>query len=203
MIFMLNGKLDKYLFSGGYCQHTDGMGTFKALKMKNIVLFIISFLLSSCSTLVSNKYFVGLSVDDINDCNSKNLVYSSHYIDYHVPEAGSISEPQIDFSIKHDTLKKYNISLFADIVFCKDDSGYWDSSKKDSICLRKIIISSAKYPPMIIDNGELFNMKKCKIPKRILLALRDDFFFRMKYTKFNFPRSKNKAYTYGHNYRLY
>ena len=74
MIFMLNGKLDKYLFSGGYCQHTDSMGTFKALKMKNIVLFIISFLLSSCSTLVSNKYFVGLSVDDINDCNSMILV---------------------------------------------------------------------------------------------------------------------------------
>lgn len=172
--------------------------------MKKIFLFPIAFILSSCSTLVSNKYLVELSVDDIKDDNSENIEYnSSHYIDYHVIEAGSISEPKIDFSIKYDTLKKYNICLFADIVFCRDDSGYWDSSKKDSICLRKIVISSAENSSVIIDNSKSFNIKKCKIPKKILLALRDDFFFRMKYTKFDFPRTKNKAYTYGHNYRLY
>ncbi len=174
------------------------------MKMNKIFLFLIVFILSSCSTLVSDRYFVGLSVDDIKDDNSKTMVYNcSHYIDYHVPEAGSISEPQIDFSIKYDTLKKYNVCLFADIVFCRDDSGYWDSSKIDSICLRKIVVSSATNPSIIIDKSESFNLLKCKIPKRILLALRDDFFFRMKYTKFDFPRTKNKAYTYGHNYRLY
>ncbi len=172
--------------------------------MKKIFLFPIAFILSSCSTLVSDRYLVGLSADDIKDDNSKTIAYnSSHYIDYHVPEAGSISEPQIDFSIKYDTLKKYNVCLFADIVFCRDNSGYWDSSKKDSICLRKMVVSCATNPPIIIGNSDSFNLRECKIPKKILLALRDDFFFRMKYTKFDFPRTKNKAYTYGHNYRLY
>lgn len=172
--------------------------------MKKKILYSSILILCSCSSYMSNNYLIGLDVGEIKDEIVNDITYGdSHFVDYHFPETGRITEPAFDFKLRYDTIRKYNVILFADIIFKRDDKGYWDSSQKDSICLKKVIITCKNGKPIFIDINKPVNLHKMHIPKKFLLSIRDDFFKRMKYTKFELVRTKEKSYRYGHAYQLY
>ncbi|RRC96909.1 hypothetical protein [Prevotella sp. OH937_COT-195] len=150
-------------------------------------------------------FFISVGINDIKENQMQELSYErKQYVDYHVPSVGTISDPIIDFDVKYDTLKKYGVGMVGDVMFCKDDSGYWDTSRKDSIRLREVVILGIREGTVVRYNSRNpIDFKKCGIPYEVLSSIREDFFFRMKYTKFDLVKTKSNGYTYSHYYVLY
>lgn len=120
-----------------------------------------------------------------------------------LPNSAIIEEPLIDLNVKYDIEKKYSVILYCDIIFHETEDGFWDSSRNDSIKLRRLIITGKDIDNTIYDKSNPIDFKTCIIPSEILYSIREDFFLRMKYTKFNFGKIKHRGYTYGHPYLLF
>ena len=62
-LLLKNGKLDKYLFNGGYCQHTDNNALYAFVGFIGFGTFLLMIYSFSWTNFVNNLWlFVWLSV---------------------------------------------------------------------------------------------------------------------------------------------
>ena len=186
----------------------------KTLKEVRMQWFLASCLLMGCSTLMpQEKFFCTISTKDIPDVPEKTISYKTDYIDYHFPEAGTISDPLFDYDIKYDTLSHYRVTVLGYVIFGKEANQNNQYERIDSVGITRLVIDKIGAPRELLgikgdkrwNNNK--NWEECSLPKKILKKIRNDFFIRMKYKRFVFNQSDQtepiNGSTTGYGYRLY
>ena len=177
--------------------------------MKYLLFFLAGCLLMGCGTTMSHKkFFSTISTKDIPDVPEQSISYKTNSIDYHVPEAGTISDPLFNYNIKYDTLSHYKVTVMGYVIFGKNvqTTPY---ERIDSVGITRLVIDRQNAPRELYSkNGdEHWNdipWEDCSLPKKILKKIRKDFLIRMKYKRYVINRSDTlKGITAGYGYRLY
>ena len=177
--------------------------------MKYLLILLAGCLLMGCGTTLSHeKFFCTRSTKEISDVPEQTISYKTDYIDYHFPEAGTISDPLFDYNIKYDTLSHYRVVVFGYVVFGKSnqESQY---ERIDSVGITRLVIDKKGgarelYSKKWDEHWNDIPWEKCSLSKKILRKIRKDFLIRMKYKRYVINRSDTiKGITTGYEYRLY
>lgn len=109
--------------------------------MKYLLTLLASCLLIGCvTTMPHEKFFCTISTKDIPDVPEKTISYKTDVIDYHFPEAGSISDPLFDYDIKYDTLSHYRVAVLGRLVFGKGSYQESQYERIDSVGITRLVI---------------------------------------------------------------
>ena len=126
-----------------------------------------------CGTTMSHeKFFCTISTKDISDVPEQTISYKTDYIDYHIPEAGTISDPLFDYNIKYDTLSHYRVTVFGYVVFGESNQeGQYE--RIDSVGITRLVIDKVGGPRELYSKkrDEHWNdipWEECSLPKKIL-----------------------------------
>lgn len=163
------------------------------MKRLLLCLFVIAF--TACKQY-DEDFFTSISFNDIKEISIPKE-YKMIKEDYMLPDSPIIEEAMTDFSIRYNTAKKYKVIIYGDVMFHNDGYGFWDSSRNDSIKLKRLVITGEGIKNTVYDIKNPIDFKTCIIPSRILYSIRDDFFLKTKFTKFNFGRiTFNPTFTF-------
>ena len=162
-----------------------------------------------CGTTMSHeKFFSTISTKDIPEVSEKTILYKTDVVDYHFPEAGTISEPLFEHNIKYDTLSHYRVTVFGYVVFGQNGP-MAPYERIDSVGITRLVIDRMNAP------RELYSKKRdehwndipwenCSLPKKILKRIRKDFLIRTKNKRYVINQSDTiRGVTTGYAYRLY
>ena len=176
-----------------------------------IILIVNCILIIGCGSSISYmQYFSKISVGEIEKIAEDTLSFSTSYIDNMFKSLGTISEPNIHFEKKYDTISRYTVIAGGNIIFSKSQERGIGDIKKDSIELSYVIVkkegdkarcySSKTHQKSVIDK----QWRGCPIPSSIMKDIRKDFFIRMKYRRYRIVnRDSLKGLTVMHQYQLF
>ena len=160
------------------------------------------------STMSHEKFFCTISTKDIPDVPEQTISYTTDVIDYHFPEAGTISNPLFEYDIKYDTLSHYRVTVLGYVGF-GESSHKGQYERIDSVGITRLVIDKKGGPRELYSKkrDEHWNdipWEKCSLPKKILKKIRKDFLTRMKYKRYVINTSDTiKGITTSYGYRLY
>ena len=167
--------------------------------MKQLLYLFLSFIVSSCK-IQHDVFFDPISVDDVGKIDTDTIDYLSESMDCAFPEIGVLSLPKFNSVIKYDTLSQYRVRFVGGVVF-RTDSVEVGPKEIDSVYISAIHIHSRGDNYICYTKQNYNNWKTCPIPVSIMGKLRDDFFLRMKYQKYElkFPISHKTTGTFLYN----
>lgn len=131
-----------------------------------------------------------MSTKDIADVPIEAIKYTNpEFIDTHIAECGTLSQPLFDCNIKYDTMLHYKVLVIGYVRFGKDNGCKEKHETIDSVGITRVVIDRLYYPREMygrINDVDWRNKRwrDCPLPKAVLKALKDDFFIRMKYRKY-------------------
>ena len=180
--------------------------------MKKFLLLIVNcILIIGCgSSIPYTQFFNKISVNEIERIVEDTLTFSTSYIDNMFYSLGTISEPNIHFDIKYDTLSRYTVIVGGNIFFSNTQGKNIADIKSDSIELSYVIVkkegdkarrySSKTHHKSVIDKP----WKDCPIPSSIMEEIRKDFLIRMKYRRYRAINNDSlKGLTVMRQYQLF
>ncbi|MDO4981897.1 MAG: hypothetical protein Q4E58_13470 [Prevotellaceae bacterium] len=164
--------------------------------MKQLFLLLFAcILLTACGTYMSCKEYFGVRSTNNIATYPDSLYYQTDALDLHV---GTISRPIMKYDFSFDTLSHYRIMVCGDVFFHQNeysaDSMYWDAVI-DSVALKSFYVKKKGFPAEHFSASDKGNRssgkkswKKLHIPDSLLLLIREDFYVRMKYTRYRFRK---------------
>ena len=164
------------------------------------VLFL-SVAIVSCS-IRHDDFFDTISVKNVKQIDIDTTEYTTEYMDYHFPEIGTHSLPVFKNSIKFDTLLQYRVRFVGGAVFRTDsvEDGY---KIIDSVYVSAVHVNYKDNNHVSYTKQNYNNWKDCPIPIPIILKLREDFYLRMKYQKYQLKLPISRKVTGAYLYYLY
>ncbi len=179
--------------------------------MKVLPISILLLLLYSCSTgLRCKDYFDVRSADMIPNI-SDSLRYLTDSFDLSV---GMKFSPIMKYDYSFDTLSHYRVVACGKVFFHQantdDDSSSWEV-EIDSIAFDYIIVRKRDSPAEFYSYENKTDVgynktpwNKRSLPDSILLKIREDFYVRMKYTKYKFKNDfRLNGVSVNYPYELY
>ena len=161
--------------------------------MKVLPISIFFLLLSSCSTGLRCKDYFGVRSASMISIISDSLCYLTDSLDLSM---GVKLRPIMKYDYSFDTLSHYRVVACGNVIFHKsnidEESTSWEA-KIDSVTFDYIIVRKRDFPAEFYSyenkTDAVLNMtpwNKRSLPDSILLKIREDFYVRMKYTKYIF-----------------
>lgn len=163
--------------------------------MRYLIFLFLLIIFYGCSTGIQcNEYFGVRSTNNIATYPD-SLYYQTDALDFHV---GTISRPIMKYDFSFDTLSHYRIMVCGEVFFHQNeysaDSMYWDAVI-DSVALKSFYVRKKGFPAELFSASYKGNRisgkkswKRLHIPDSLLLLIREDYYVRMKYTRFRFRK---------------
>ena len=169
--------------------------------MKRLLYVLFLSVAISCS-IRHDDFFDTISVKNVRQINIDTIEYITEYMDFHFPEIGTHSLPVFKNSIKFDTLLQYRVRFVGGAVFRTDsvEDGY---KIIDSVYVSAVHVNYKDNNHVSYTKQDYNNWKDCPIPISIILKLREDFYLRMKYQKYQLKLPISRKVTGAYSYSLY
>ena len=169
--------------------------------MKKLLYILFLSVCTSCSIQRGN-FFDAICVNIIKQIDTDTIEYITEDMDCHFPEIGKLSIPIFKNSVKYDTLSQYRVRFVGGVVF-RTDSIENGPKDIDSVYVSAIHISNKENSHLYYTKHNYNNWKDCPIPASVLWKLRDDFWLRMKYQKYQLKLPISRKMTGTYLYNLY
>lgn len=180
--------------------------------LKKFILLIVNCILiiGCASSILHTQYFSKVCVEEIEEIAENSLTFSTSYIDDTFKSLGIISEPNIHFDLKYDTVSRYTVIVGGNVFFSNTQEENIADIRSDSIELSYVIVkkegekarrySGKTHHKSVIDKP----WKDCPIPSSIMEEIRKDFLIRMKYRRYRAINNDSlKGLTVMRQYQLF
>lgn len=134
--------------------------------------------------------------------DTDTIEFLTEYMDYHFPEIGFLSLPAFKNPIKFDTLLQYRVRFVGGVVF-RTDSVEEGPKIIDSVYVSAVHVKYKDNNHVSYTKHDYNNWKDCPIPVPIIWKLREDFYLRMKYQKYQLKLPVSHKVTGTYLYYLY